>query len=105
MSENIRSFRGADAKAAFAAVKAAMGSDAVILSAREVPGGLLRKSEVEVLAMVGTAATLSAARPAPSRQLPAASATRPRTAEAARQLSPGGSNVSRLHERYRSTGR
>jgi len=67
MSETIRSFRGADAKAAFAAVKAAMGADAVILSAREIPGGLLRKPEVEVLAMAGSAAAPRPAEAPPHR--------------------------------------
>ncbi|AKU93008.1 flagellar biosynthesis protein FlhF [Vulgatibacter incomptus] len=51
MRETIRSFRGADAKEAFAAVRAALGGEAVVLSAREIPGGLLRKNGVEVLAM------------------------------------------------------
>lgn len=63
MRENIRAFRGSDAKEAFAAVRAALGGDAVILSAREIPGGLLRRAEVEVLAMVRDAPAPAPAAP------------------------------------------
>ncbi len=72
---DIRSFRGPDAKAAFAAVKASLGPDAVILSAREVPGGLLRRPEVEVLATVGQP---SAPPPPPKAPLPEPLPLRPR---------------------------
>jgi flagellar biosynthesis protein FlhF len=45
-----RTFRGADARGALAAVKSALGPDAIILSTREVGGGLFRNTEVEVTA-------------------------------------------------------
>ena len=50
MSATIRTFRAPDARAALAAVKAALGPEAVILSTREVPGGMFRPTEIEVTA-------------------------------------------------------
>ncbi len=50
MSTLVKTFRAADARSALAAVKAALGSEAVILSTSRVPGGLFRKDEVEVTA-------------------------------------------------------
>jgi flagellar biosynthesis protein FlhF len=61
MSEIVRTFRAADPRAALDAVKAALGSEAVIVGTREV-GGLWGRSEIEVTAM---------------RTLPAAPAARP----------------------------
>lgn len=45
-----RTFRAPDARSALAMVKAALGSDAVILSTREVSNGLFRAKEIEVTA-------------------------------------------------------
>jgi flagellar biosynthesis protein FlhF len=53
MSHVVRSFRGADSAAALAAVKAALGPDAILLSTRTVEGGLFRKPEVEITAAAG----------------------------------------------------
>lgn len=50
MSAMVRTFRAPDARSALAAVKAAFGSQAVILSTQQVSGGLFRKSEIEVTA-------------------------------------------------------
>jgi flagellar biosynthesis protein FlhF len=46
----VRTFRAADSAAALAAVKAALGADAVILATRQVDGGLFRRPEVEITA-------------------------------------------------------
>lgn len=46
----VRTFRAPDSAAALAAVKAALGADAVILATRQVDGGLFRKPEVEITA-------------------------------------------------------
>lgn len=70
MTPTVRTFRAPDAAAALAAVKAALGPEAVILSTRAVDGGLFRRAEVEV-----TAALEDASGPAPRaepRPLPAA---------------------------------
>jgi len=53
MTPNVRTFRAADSNAALAAVKAALGSEAVILATRSVDGGLFRRSEVEITAALG----------------------------------------------------
>jgi len=50
MTTNVRTFRAADTRSALAAVKAALGSAAVILSTAEVAGGLFRKPQIEVTA-------------------------------------------------------
>ncbi len=50
MSHLVQTFRAADSASALAAVKAALGPDAILLSTRTVPGGLLRRPEVEVTA-------------------------------------------------------
>lgn len=50
MSSMVRTFRAPDARSALAAVKAALGSEAVILSTQQVGGGLFRRPEVEVTA-------------------------------------------------------
>jgi len=91
MRENIRAFRGSDAKEAFAAVRAALGGDAVILSAREIPGGLLRRAEVEVLAMVRddpAPAAPPVAAPAPDRAAQAYAAPPPHAGPEAYGTSP-----------------
>ncbi len=62
MAQLTRTFRAADARGALAQVKAALGPDAVIVSTREVSGGLFRQKEVEVIA--------SLAAPEPERPLP-----------------------------------
>ena len=50
MAQLTRTFRALDARSALAQVKAALGPDAVIVSTREVSGGLFRQKEVEVTA-------------------------------------------------------
>ncbi len=55
MTPTVRTFRAPDTAAALAAVKAALGPDAVILSTRSVDGGLFRKAEVEMTAALGEA--------------------------------------------------
>src|SRR5512139_1117230 len=46
----VRTFRAPDSAAAIAAVKAALGPEAVILATRQVDGGLFRRPEVEITA-------------------------------------------------------
>src|SRR5512142_2413704 len=65
MTPNVRTFRAPDPAAALAAVKAALGADAVILSTRTVDGGLFRKPEIEITAAVEHPA------PPPARKRPA----------------------------------
>jgi len=55
MTPQVRTFRASDTAAALAAVKAALGAEAVILSTRSVEGGLFRRSEVEITAALGQA--------------------------------------------------
>lgn len=50
MTSMVRTFRAPDARSALAAVKAAMGSEAVILSTQQVGGGFFQRAEVEVTA-------------------------------------------------------
>jgi flagellar biosynthesis protein FlhF len=50
MSAMVKTFRARDARSALAAVKAALGPEAVILSTQEVSSGLFRKPEIEVTA-------------------------------------------------------
>jgi flagellar biosynthesis protein FlhF len=64
MTPTVRTFRAPDPAAALAAVKAALGADAVILSTRTVDGGLFRKAEVEITAAVEHPA------PPPARKRP-----------------------------------
>jgi flagellar biosynthesis protein FlhF len=64
MTPTVRTFRAPDSTAALAAVKAALGADAVILSTRTVDGGLFRRPEVEITAALEA--------PRPSAPLPAA---------------------------------
>jgi flagellar biosynthesis protein FlhF len=53
MSATVRTFRAPDSASALAAVKAALGPDAILISTRTVQGGLFRRSEVEVTAASG----------------------------------------------------
>ena len=53
MSATVRTFRAPDSATALAAVKAALGPDAVLISTRTVQGGLFRRPEVEVTAASG----------------------------------------------------
>jgi flagellar biosynthesis protein FlhF len=55
MTPTVRTFRAPDTTAALAAVKAALGSEAVILSTRSVDAGLFRRPEVEITAALGQA--------------------------------------------------
>jgi len=73
MSHLVQTFRAADPASALAAVKAALGPDAVLLSTRTVQGGLLRRREVEVTAAAATP-------PLPEPRRPPAAAERPRPA-------------------------
>ena len=52
MTAMVKTFRARDTRSALAAVKAALGPDAVILSTQEVGGGLFKKPEIEVTAAV-----------------------------------------------------
>lgn len=52
-----RTFRAPDTRSALAMVKAALGSDAIIVSTREVENGLFRPKEIEVTAAVPEAPT------------------------------------------------
>lgn len=67
MSAMVRTFRARDARSALAAVKAALGSDAVILSTQEVSGGLFRRPEIEVTAALEPTPGLPPAQVAPPR--------------------------------------
>ena len=53
MSANVRTFRAPDSASALAAVKAALGSEAILISTRTVQGGLFRRAEIEVTAASG----------------------------------------------------
>lgn len=53
MSATVRTFRAPDSTSALAAVKAALGPDAILISTRTVQGGLFRRPEVEVTAAAG----------------------------------------------------
>jgi flagellar biosynthesis protein FlhF len=52
MNSTVRTFRAQDPRAALAAIRAALGDEAVILSTREVRTGLLGRAEIEVTAAV-----------------------------------------------------
>src|SRR5437588_63134 len=53
MTAQVRTFRAPDARSALAAVKAALGAEAVILSSREVAGGIFGRAQVEITAALG----------------------------------------------------
>lgn len=53
MTPLVRTFRAPDSSAALAAVKAAFGPEAVIVSTRTVDAGLFRRPEVEITAAAG----------------------------------------------------
>ena len=57
----IRTFRGANAREALAAAKAALGPEAIVLHAREVPGRLFHKPQFEVMAALDNASLVKAA--------------------------------------------
>jgi flagellar biosynthesis protein FlhF len=65
MTPTVRTFRAPDSASALAAVKSALGPDALILSTRAVDGGLFRRPEVEVVAATTSPAWASAPRQAP----------------------------------------
>jgi flagellar biosynthesis protein FlhF len=101
MKALVRTFRAPDTAAALAAVKAALGPDAVLLATRTVEGGLFRKPEVEVTAALGPVPDLAgppaqaAARAAPpvlapagARALRAHAETRAATSAAGRGEAP-----------------
>ncbi len=58
----IRTFRGANAREALAAAKAALGPEAIVLHAREVPGRLFHKPQFEVMAALDDRALEKVAR-------------------------------------------
>ena len=64
----IRTFRAPDARQALAAVKAALGADAVVIGSRQLSGGIFGRPQVEV-----TAASPSSAEPFRSGTKPATS--------------------------------
>lgn len=71
MHAMVRTFRAPDARTALAKVKSALGSNAVILSTREVPGGLFRSGEIEVTAGIDDdAMETPSARVAPTAPAP-----------------------------------
>ncbi len=74
-----RTFRAPDARSALAMVKATLGSDAVILSTREVSNGLFRQKEIEVTATLPDAPaitkSLAAAAYVPPKASPAMKST------------------------------
>lgn len=53
MSATVRTFRAPDSTSVLAAVKAALGPDAILISTRTVEGGLFRRPEIEVTAAAG----------------------------------------------------
>ncbi|HUK65949.1 MAG TPA: flagellar biosynthesis protein FlhF [Anaeromyxobacteraceae bacterium] len=53
MSATVRTFRAPDSASALAAVKAALGPEAILISSRTVQGSLFRRAEVEVTAAAG----------------------------------------------------
>lgn len=65
MTAMVKTFRARDARSALAAVKAALGPDAVILSTQEVNSGLFRRAEIEVTAALDPTASTPTPRPAP----------------------------------------
>jgi len=73
MSHLVQTFRAADPASALAAARAALGPDAVLLSTRTVPGGLMRRREVEVTAAAAAPPVPEQRRtpPAPERAHPA----------------------------------
>ncbi|BDG07999.1 flagellar biosynthesis protein FlhF [Anaeromyxobacter paludicola] len=93
----VRTFRAADTASALAAVKAALGPDAVILDTRSVDRGLFRRPEVEVTAGLelpeaGLSAVPAAPalpqRPSPAVLAPAADAPAPLARPAAELPAP-----------------
>ncbi len=68
LPEGSRVFRAGDARTALAAVKEAFGADAVIVTTRQIPGGLFRKALVEVVALPAAAlASIRAGQRSPTR--------------------------------------
>lgn len=72
----VRTFRAPDSASALAAVKAALGPEAVILATRSVDGGLFRRAEVEITAALEPPAAPGGRYATPaSTPLPAPAAT------------------------------
>ena len=84
----VRTFRGPTPRSALAAVKLAFGKDAVILSSREVSGGLLKPKEIEIVAR---------REPPPPAEKPAKAA-----AEGTQLSSSAASKVLRFHAAQRA---
>ncbi|HTP51263.1 MAG TPA: flagellar biosynthesis protein FlhF [Anaeromyxobacteraceae bacterium] len=91
MNATVRTFRGADSAQALAAAKKALGPDAVVLDARTVPGGVLKRAEVELTVALGPVPALAPAerpRPRPARPSgPPAAGPAARSAAAQEELS------------------
>jgi flagellar biosynthesis protein FlhF len=85
MSATVRTFRAPDPTSAIAAVKAALGPDAILISTRTVEGGLFRKPEIEITAAAGTALE----RPAGAQPLAATVARRAYGSEGVAPVSLG----------------
>lgn len=66
----IRTFRAADTRAAIRAVKAAFGPEAVIISTREIGGGMFRRPDVEVTAALSFEPAAAPPPPAPRSAAP-----------------------------------
>lgn len=83
-----RTFRAPDARSGLAMVKAALGSDAVILSTREVSNGLFRAKEIEVTAALPDAPPQSKSLAAQAYAPPAGRVAKPVVASSARPSAP-----------------
>jgi flagellar biosynthesis protein FlhF len=88
MSATVRTFRAADAASALAAVKAALGPEAVLISTRSVPGGVFRRPEVEVTAAVGALV-----------EPPAGATTATGQLQSSRSATPGGASLPPAYQR------
>ena len=92
MSANVQTFRGADAAAALAAARRAVGPDAVVLDTRAVSGGIFRRPEVEVVVAVGPVPADPPPRPR-TRPVRASAAGGPPTAAPPRPAAGPGEDV------------
>ena len=99
MTAQVRTFRAPDTRSALAAVKAALGGDAIILSSREVPGGIFGRAQVEVTAALGEMAAAPHRPRPPGSPLPAAYRALPRAAPREQPREPAfTASVPREHE-------
>jgi len=89
MTHKVQTFRAPDSTSALAAVKAALGSEAVILSTRAVESGIFRRPEVEITAALGAPETPLPARRAPVSAAGAAAGVAAHAAQAGQRLAAG----------------